>query len=280
VAGYEIGPVRDNLDAVAALYAAAGFRPDLIDDLRFLQRLGGQVFVARHAATIAGASSCLPFAATGWIGGVAVAPQHRGRGLGTELTEAALHDLKARGVSTALLHATEMARPLYERMGFTPVAELVELSGDPRPGMASAGTGTRLRAGTGADLAAVLALDRQATGEDRGRLLRELWPQGGWVCAEADRVRGFLLAQGPSAVGTVIAEPDVGLDLLAAALSAKATAPGGRLRVPLPVSQEAARGLLAKLGFREAFRTTRMHLGPHPAWHAERIFSVFNLYWG
>jgi GNAT superfamily N-acetyltransferase len=280
VPGYEIGTAGDNLDAVAEIYAAVGFRPDLVDDLYFLRRLGGEIFVAAWGGTVAGASSCIAFAGTGWIGGVAVLAEHGRRGLGTELTDVALRALKSRGVTTALLHATEMARPLYERMGFVPEGEFAELHGRAAPPPASPGAPPLLRPGTGTDLAAVLNLDHRATGEDRGRLLRPLWPQGSLVHDEDGTVRGFLLRQTGSAVGAVIAEPDAGLDLLATALSTGTAATGGDLRVPVPVAQTGPRELLRRLGFREAFRTTRMHLGPSPAWHADRIFSAFNLYWG
>jgi hypothetical protein len=119
---------------------------------------------------------------------VAVSPEHGRRGLGTELTDVALRALKARGVTTVLLHATEMARPLYERMGFLPEGEFAELHGRAAP-PAAPGAPPRLRpGGTGADLAAVLDLDRRATGED---LLRALPPILGpervaWL---ADRAR-------------------------------------------------------------------------------------------
>jgi GNAT superfamily N-acetyltransferase len=279
VPGYEIGPAGDNLDAAAEIYAAVGFRPDLVDDLYFLRRLGGEIFVAGRGGTVAGVSSCVAFAGTGWIGGVAVPPEHGRRGLGSELTDVALRALKARGVTTVLLHATEMARPLYERMGFLPEGEFAELHGRAAP-PAAPGAPPRLRPGTGADLAAVLDLDRRATGEDRGRLLRALWPQGSLVHDEDGTLRGFLLRQSGSAVGAVIAEPDAGLDLLTTAVSTGTAATGGDLRVPVPVTQTGPRELLRRLGFREAFRTTRMHLGPPPAWDADRIFSAFNLYWG
>jgi len=280
VLGYEIGPAGDDLDGVARIYDAVGFRPDLVDDLDFLRRLGGEVFAATMGGTVVGVSSCIAFARTGWIGGVAVAAEHGRHGLGTELTDAALRALKARGVTTALLHATGMARPLYERIGFVPEGEFAELHGRPAPRPAAPAAPSRLRPGTGADLAAVLHLDQRATGEDRGRLLRALWPHGGLVHDDDGTVRGFLLRQSGSAVGAVIAEPDAGLDLLAAAVSASAAGTEGDLRVPVPVAQAGPRELLLRQGFREAFRTTRMHRGPSPAWHADRIFSAFNLYWG
>ena len=57
--GYEIGPAGDDLHAVARIYDAVGFRPDLVDDLDFLRRLG-EVFVARRAGSVVGCPPASP----------------------------------------------------------------------------------------------------------------------------------------------------------------------------------------------------------------------------
>ena len=95
--------------------------------------------------------------------GVAVVPAHRRAGLGGALTEAIMELLEGRGVATVLLHAAALGRPVYERLGFVP-GPPTSLSG---PTLARASTGAMVRAGRAADLAAVVALDRAATGEDR-----------------------------------------------------------------------------------------------------------------
>ena len=51
-----------------------------------------------------------------------------------------------------------------------------------------------VRAGRAADLAAVVALDQAATGEDRRRLLTALWPTGGLVAAVDGQALGYHLA--------------------------------------------------------------------------------------
>jgi len=60
----------------------------------------------------------------GQIEWLAVHPAHRGKGLGEALVLAALHDLRERGQTEALLEthpALTAAVRLYERLGFTPV---------------------------------------------------------------------------------------------------------------------------------------------------------------
>jgi GNAT superfamily N-acetyltransferase len=53
------------------------------------------------------------------IYGVAVLPSARGHGIATALMSEALSRAKTLGAARALLHSSAMARPLYERMGFT-----------------------------------------------------------------------------------------------------------------------------------------------------------------
>jgi ribosomal protein S18 acetylase RimI-like enzyme len=59
---------------------------------------------------------------------VATIPEARGRGFGTALTWHALADADP-GWEVAVLQASEMGRPIYERMGFTLVREFAELIG-------------------------------------------------------------------------------------------------------------------------------------------------------
>jgi mycothiol synthase len=61
----------------------------------------------------------------GQIEWLAVHPTHRGRGLGAALVVAALHDLRERGQTEALVEtnsALTAAVSLYERLGFLPVS--------------------------------------------------------------------------------------------------------------------------------------------------------------
>lgn len=68
----------------------------------------------------------------GWmVGNVAVRPDWRGQGIGRALTEAAVSTARERGASWVGLEVREdndVARGLYERMGFTPVGSLLELA--------------------------------------------------------------------------------------------------------------------------------------------------------
>ncbi len=270
---YRVELAGPELAGVAELYREAGFRRSLVDDVRFVRELGGVVFTATHRGTVVGVSSCLPFGSTGWIGGVAVASAHSRRGLGTRLTADAMAALHDRGVEVVLLHATAMAAPLYERMGFRPDAQYTELTGPALPARAPVSS---VRPGSVEDIGQVLALDAEATGEDRAVLLRALWPGQSWVFSTAGTIRGFALRQPGADTAAVIAiDEQAGVELLEVALSTATD-----VRVPVPVEQEIVRSRLATLGYLEKLRTTRMWQGRPLLLRRERVFSAFNLYWG
>jgi ribosomal protein S18 acetylase RimI-like enzyme len=211
---------------------------------------------------------------TGWVGGVAVVPAHRRVGLGGALTEAIVAFLEERGVATVLLHATALGRPVYERLGFVPETAYVTLGG---PTLARAPAGTMVRAGRAADLEAVLALDRRATGEDRRRLLTALWPTGGLVAAVDGQALGYHLASPWRPGGaTIAADSRTGLALL----DTVRVAPGDEVAISVPAANAAAVGWLESAGFQERYRTIRMHRGPRIAWDPAALFAAHNLFWG
>jgi GNAT superfamily N-acetyltransferase len=275
-AGPTIRPARQaELSRLGALYVHAGFNAGLAGVVGFARgRLGGEVFVADLDGELVGVAAGAHFGASGWVGGVAVAPERRRAGLGGALTEAVVTHLRERQAVTVQLLATELGRPVYERLGFVAEAEYRTLAGPPAPRPAARAAG--VRAGRPADRAAVLALDRLATGEDRSRLLDALWPAGGLVAGDGDP-RGFHLASPWRNGGaTVAGDPDAGLALLEAVRRGDS----GEVSVSLPAGNRAGLLALAAAGFRERFGTTRMCLGPPLPWRPESVFGAHNLFWG
>ena len=63
----------------------------------------------------------------GYVVGVVTAPAWRGRGLGTRLLELAVAESRRRGLARLRLHATSEGRRLYERVGFRPRDDGMEL---------------------------------------------------------------------------------------------------------------------------------------------------------
>ncbi len=102
--------------------------------------------------------------------GMMLVRENRGRqGLGRRLME---HVLERARPATVFLYATEMGRPLYEKLGFVSVDAVAR-----HIGLWSSPAGEplqRVRAMQPQDLSAVLALDRRAFGADRAPLLNRL----------------------------------------------------------------------------------------------------------
>ena len=55
---------------------------------------------------------------TGYIQNVYTVLEYRGRGLASELMNRIREDAKSRGVGRLILNATDMGRPIYEKLGY------------------------------------------------------------------------------------------------------------------------------------------------------------------
>ena len=62
----------------------------------------------------------------GYVLNVFIEPAYRRRGLATALMQLAQAEFTQRGISFAVLHATEAGRPVYEGLGWRPTAEMAK----------------------------------------------------------------------------------------------------------------------------------------------------------
>lgn len=63
----------------------------------------------------------------GYVLNVFVEPSHRKQGFGKMLMELGEAEIARRGVTFAVLHATRMGKPLYERLGWAGTSEMAKL---------------------------------------------------------------------------------------------------------------------------------------------------------
>jgi GNAT superfamily N-acetyltransferase len=175
--GVQFPPIRRlgpaDLDSCAALAVDRGWLPEkskwalLLDIAEVFGidapdgGLAGSVTLARYGREHAS------------VGMMLVAARYGRRGLGRALMT---HLLDAAGDATVTLFATDMGRPLYERLGFKPVRRSASFVGRFRPARAdTAGSpGMTTRAATDADMPSLLALDMAAFGADRSHVIRRL----------------------------------------------------------------------------------------------------------
>ncbi len=210
----------------------------------------------------------------GWVGSIFVAPDRRGGGLGRAITEAIIDRLTAAGCRSLVLVATSEGRRLYERMGFEVqtqyrILQAVGLPPAPAPP-------DEVRDFEPADLEAIVALDREGTGEDRAHAIARL------AGAESTRVApgheggidGFVIRAPWGGGATIARTAEAALRIVTA--RRRAAGPEGRVRVGLADENSDGLGRLAEVGLRLMWSAPRMIRGEPVAWRPETIWGQFN----
>jgi GNAT superfamily N-acetyltransferase len=272
----EVRPARAG-EPVARTLDDAGFGPHVARLLTYPRDSPhGETLVAvqkgSRGARLLGGACTASFGATGWIGALGVLPRARRQGVGELLTRACIEWLQDRGARTVLLYATDMGRPVYERIGFDREAPARAWRGTP-PGPVPP-TIRRLRP---ADRAAILEVDRRATNEDRAAVLDELPALLGLGCVGDDGgLRGYALQTPWGAGPAVVANDlDAGVDLLRGlALEAQP------VTVTVPDDNPGAARALRSWGFQPVNTAVKMRFGPPVGGDPEQVFGLYNLFWG
>lgn len=235
--------------------------------------------VAEADGQIAGTGIATVNGSVGWVGMIFVDEALRGRGIGTALTAAVIDRLQAAGCTSLVLLASPLGRPIYERLGFLAEMDyriLVAPGRAAEPHEPTGRDGARLRPYGPSDLDAILALDRAATGEDRGHLLRAVVDAATTVVAEgpSGQVVAFD-ARAPWGPHPTIAPALVdGVRLLEAR---RARAPvGAEVRTALPEANRHGHVTLENLGWRGERGLTRMVRGAPIRWDPQAIWGQFN----
>ena len=264
-----------DLDEVAAVTEAGGFG-NRRDFFRMTLSLGDcRPLLAVENGRIVGTGLGSIHGQVGWVGVIFVVPVLRGRGLGRALTEAVCSDLESAGCASLVLVATDLGRPVYEKLGFRVQTEYHMISGNPLPDAPVPPSGAVLRLIGSTDIDAVAALDREATGEDR-RPLIEYFASSGWLIEGAieGNLRGFLLPTVRGNGAVVAPDPEDALCLLD--LHRHLVPRDAHAWAGLVTEHESGRQLLVDHGW-FAWRTfPRMVRGRDPEWQPSSIWGQFN----
>jgi GNAT superfamily N-acetyltransferase len=225
-------------------------------------------FVAESGGQIVGTSVATQNGDVGWVGLVFVSPAMRGRGLGRDLTAATLDCFAELGCKSVVLAATDLGRPVYERLGFEIDGGYVIFNGPPRTDIAP---DRRVRPLTPNDLPAISELDRTASAEDRSGLIRAM-PEG-WVLDDAGTIRGYALRT-PWGLGPAVApDPSDGAILLEVL---RTQAKGDTMTLAPATQNNAAIDYLRQIGFEEQRHLPRMVRGDPVTWTPEHIWTIFS----
>lgn len=251
-----------DLDAAFALSTAAGWNQTIADWRVFLR--DGRAWGIEADGALASSAAILPFGRkVAWVSMVLTLPDQRGRGYATALMAHALAALDASG-HRAVLDATPLGQPVYEKLGFTPFWTFRRWRLE-----ASGGTVQGVRPLRPGDCPELLALDAAANGIPREGLLRALaarLPAVARVAVAGGRIEGFALARDgrlAPQIGPVVARDGRSAQrLIAAALAAL---PAGQSAViDLADSQTELAAWLAGRGAVPQRPFTRMAVGAEP----------------
>ncbi len=158
-----------HLDGALRLSREAAW-PHRREDWRLLHQISHGV-VALAGDVVVGTALATPFGAVGMANMIIVDARIRGRGLGRSLMERMMAGID---VPEWRLVATEDGLPLYEKLGFRETGRVLQHQGTVGPHAMPDGVDWA----DAADLPAIAALDRQATGADRSSLLTLLMAEG------------------------------------------------------------------------------------------------------
>ncbi|MFL5708569.1 MAG: GNAT family N-acetyltransferase [Chloroflexota bacterium] len=265
---------RDDIDTVVDLFVRQEWG-DRRRNLEFvIAHEQSRPFVADADGTVVGTGVVTLNGPVAWIGTVFVDPAWRRRGVGLALTRATLDAADEAGCRTMVLVATDVGRPMYERLGFEVQTwyRTLEAPGLPE----STSVDPRIRPFAPDDLPAMAALDAEATGEDRAHLLEAFATETtARVLDSGDGILGGFVVRAPWGGGATIA-PRV--EDACAILEARRVAhgPEGRIRAGLLAENEAGIERLLATGWRDAWRAPRLVRGDPMVWRPEAIWGQFN----
>ena len=187
--------IREDIAHGMRLKEQAGWNQVEPDWQRLFDLQPDGCFLAEFDGKPVGTVTTCRFGPVAWIAMMLVDAAYRGQGLGRALMTRALEDLDHHEVRSIRLDATPLGRPLYESLGFVPETTFVRFAGTLPPAVGITGLPRGNSPGRENEL---IALDRQVTGTDRGRLISRLFAEHGdslRVVADDRGVEGFLMTR-------------------------------------------------------------------------------------
>ncbi len=248
--------------------------PHRAEDWRLMLAVGHGFVACDAAGRVMGSAMWWPFGeGLATIGMVIVSPQLQGRGIGRRLMRELF---SAAGDRTIRLTSTVAGRPLYESEGFRVTGGNTQYQGIVNAAVAL--DDPRVRPAVEADWPAIAALDREAAGGDRARLLDVLRGEGRTVVLEAEgRIAGFSVCRpfgrGHIAGPTVAPDAEAAIALLSPHVRAHANA---FLRIDTPERNGPLARFAEACGLANVDVSVTMTRGLPPRIGRARIFTLAN----
>lgn len=263
----------DDVDATADAILRSGWGDRRIKMAFVVGHPQCSPFVAEVDGGIVGTGVVTINGSVAWIGTIWVDPAWRGRGIGTALTLATIEAAEAAACRTLVLVATAAGQPLYERLGFEVHTRYRILEA---PGLGVGQPDPRIRPYGPADLPAMAALDKSATGEERAHLLAAFAAPDTTRCLERhDGSLGGFVVRAPWGGGaTIVPDPDDALAILQA--RRLAAGPAKRVRAGLLETNSAGVDRLLAVGWTDSWQAPRLIRGVMPTWQPDAIWGQFD----
>ena len=282
-----------DVDQAAALSRSVGWNQTPDDWARLLTLAPDGVFGAFETGRLVASSSVVAYGgALAWIGMMLVDPEHRRRGLGRRLLDAALASPTVPPGATIGLDATDMGAPLYRARGFVDVDPIDRWGGvlraPPVPGgTTTAGTapaGTAARAVEPAEVASLATWDAARSGTDRSALVAHLLrnPEArAYVATRGGGVAGYAVVRPGRThhhLGPVVADDADAFDALLTALADRLA---GAAVFTDVVRGDATHAAFTRVGLRVERRLVRMTRAPaRRVLSGAPIWATAGLEWG
>ncbi|AGA26703.1 GNAT family N-acetyltransferase [Singulisphaera acidiphila] len=265
--------IRDDIAHGMRFKEQAGWNQVEPDWQRLFALQPDGAFLAECDGMPVGTVTTCRFGPVAWIAMMLVDEAFRGQGIGRRLMSRAIDDLDRHEVQSIRLDATPLGRPLYESLGFVPETTLIRFGGILRPADEVAALAPWNSTRPEEEL---MALDREVTGTDRGKLISRLIAEHGdsLRVVEDDRgVEGFLMTRpGSNArqIGPCLASDRAGRWLLADAGRRYAGEP---VVIDIPTGHHQAIATVERLGLQPTRHLLRMGRGPRIAEDLSRLWA-------
>lgn len=199
----------------------------------------------------------------GWLANIIVDEKYRKKGFGFKMTKFLVDYLSNKGCETQLLIATELGEAVYQKNGFTKIADYQCYDSETAFDFKYSKSIRFLKS---TDLEQVCELDFIANDEDRKHLIKKYYKSGLGYFNKQDVLVGFYLPE--FGRGLVLSTTEsAGLELLKIKHSKK-----GR-RSLLPLENKIGIDFLDSIGLKKGMKSSRMILGKENLWKPAYIYS-------
>jgi len=275
-----IRPLADPDLEVADTIIKLAFRSSVsrLHDLQLYRKIQPDGwFLATQQEHPVGTVGATNYGAFAHVGSMAVHPDMQRQGIGLALMQFILARLEQQHVPLVTLDASEMGRPLYDKLGFLPYDEtlIFEHHGDParleRP--------SNIQSITMRELDELVEWDSTIFGANRYKVFQALlafFPGRGLMLRdETGQVAGYLFSQGNRIGPWVMRQNKNAETLLQAAL---ALPYNGTVSLAVPEMNQPAIKLLQRYGFEKVRANHHMGRGQgEPAFQRQNIYAQTSL---